>query len=121
MCFLCLRTRVDILFFMVLSILQLQKTTYPSLISVNTTSPMVCIASRDYTIHSYPLTQQITNLMKCGVVTCVNPTCNTTNTTNIPTSYPFGHRKSNPPLFTSNICQYHGHYAVRHQVCTFYN
>ena len=44
--------------------------------------PMVCVASRDYTMHSYLSTQQITNLIRYGVATGVTPTYNTTNTAN---------------------------------------
>ena len=53
-----------------------------SLINATTKAPMVCVASRDYTIHLHLSTQQITNLIRCGVATGVTPTYNTTNTTN---------------------------------------
>ena len=55
---------------------------HSSLINANAVFPMVCNASWDYAMHSYPSTQQITNLIKNEMATGVTSTYNTTNATN---------------------------------------
>ena len=72
-----------------LSITNYDQILYSSLINANAMFPIVCIASRDYTIHSCPSTQQITNLIKYRVETGVIPTYNRTNTPNKLLSHQF--------------------------------
>ena len=72
-----------------LSITNYDRILHSSLINANTTFPRACIAARDFTMHSHPSTQQITNLIKCRVATGATHTYNTTNTTNKSSSHQF--------------------------------
>ena len=55
---------------------------YSSLINANTIFPIWYVLRPEITIHSYPSTQQITNLIKYGVATGVTTTYNTANSPN---------------------------------------